>query len=148
MRREPVALLLLGTLAGCRSAGPGRTSDGFEELGSLHRPVSTRSAEAQRWFDRGLALCYGYNHAEAIACFERAAAADSDCAMAYWGIAFAAGPHINNPAMDEAASKTAWEAAQRALARRGGASPVEQALIDAVAKRYAWPPPADRKELE
>jgi tetratricopeptide (TPR) repeat protein len=149
MRTDPVALLLLlGTLAGCRAAGGGPASDGYPEPGPFHRAVSTGSAEAQKWFDRGLAYCYGFNHAEAIACFEKAAAADPDGPMPYWGIAFASGPHINNPAMDEAASKTAWEATQRALARRGRASPVEQTLIDAIGKRYVWPPPADRKEVD
>jgi len=55
----------------------------YYDLGHYHRPVSTRSAEAQRWFDRGLAWCYAYNHQEAIACFQKAAAADPDCAIAH-----------------------------------------------------------------
>src|SRR5262245_44370114 len=148
MRQQPVALLLLGALAGCRSAGPAPASDAYPEPGPFHRAVSTRSPEAQKWFDRGLAFLYGFNHAEAIACFERAAAADPDGPMPYWGIAFASGPHINYPTMDEAASMEAWEATPRALARRGRASPVEQDLIDALGKRYVWPPPADRKEVD
>jgi len=52
------------------------TDDYAFDLGGYSRPVRTRSPEAQRWFDRGLAWCYGYNHDEAIRCFERAVAAD------------------------------------------------------------------------
>jgi len=70
---------------------PTRAADAYPfDMGSYSRPVRTGSAEAQRWFDRGLAWCYGFNHDEAIRCFERAARADPDCAMAHWGVAYAA----------------------------------------------------------
>src|SRR5262245_47636138 len=65
------------------------------DLGSYTRPVTTALREAQLWFDRGLVWCYGYNHEEAVLCFQEAARADPDCAMAYWGIAYAAGPNYN-----------------------------------------------------
>ena len=48
----------------------------YYDLGKYARPVSTASDDAQRWFDRGLAWTYGYNHEEAIACFQKAIAAD------------------------------------------------------------------------
>src|SRR5215469_13072185 len=67
------------------------------DLGPYSRRVSTTSAEAQRWFDRGLNWCFGYNHEEAIACFEKALEADPRCAMAHWGISYAAGPNYNMP---------------------------------------------------
>jgi tetratricopeptide (TPR) repeat protein len=67
------------------------------DLGAYQRPVTTRSPEAQTWFDRGLTWCYGFHHEEAIACFERALAADPDCAIAHWGIAYAIGPNYNKP---------------------------------------------------
>ena len=72
----------------------------YYNLGHYSRAVTTSSPEAQQWFDRGLVWTYGYNHEEAITCFERAAAADPDCAMAYWGIAYCIGPNYNK----------AWEA--------------------------------------
>jgi tetratricopeptide (TPR) repeat protein len=138
-------------LAGCastseRSQAAERAPLG--DFGAYHRPVTTRSAEAQRWFDRGLVHCYAFDHAEAIRSFERAAEADPTCAMAHWGQAFAHGPHINNPFMDEASARAAYDAAQRAIALREHASDVERALIDAVAARYAWPAPENRSELD
>ena len=68
--------------------------------------------------------------------------------MAFWGIAYANGPHINNPQVDEEHAAAAWAALQRAQAAAGKASPVEQALIGALAKRYANPQPADRGPLD
>ena len=64
------------------------------DLGSVHRPITTNSPAAQRWFDRGLAWTYGFNHEEAVSCFRRSAEADPDCAMAQWGIAYAIGPQL------------------------------------------------------
>jgi tetratricopeptide (TPR) repeat protein len=120
----------------------------FGGEGARHHPVTTRSAEAQRYFDQGLTLCYGFNHAEAIRSFEQAAAADPDCAMAYWGIAYALGPHINNPTMDDAASERALAALEQAQPHVDGAAPGERALIGALRLRYALPAPADRLPLD
>ena len=69
----------------------------YYDLGSYGRPVTTSSAEAQTWFDRGLVWLYGYNHEEAIVCFEKAIEYDANCAMAHWGIAYAIGPNYNKP---------------------------------------------------
>jgi tetratricopeptide (TPR) repeat protein len=114
----------------------------FEGLGGLSRKVTTVSPEAQRYFDQGLAFMYAFNHDEAIRAFRRAGELDPRCAMAFWGVAVANGPHINNPVVPEDRAKAAW----KALA--AGASPVEQALIQALASRYADPQPEDRKPLE
>ena len=115
------------------------------DLGPHTRRVTTTSAEAQAWFDRGLNWTYGYNHEEAVACFTRAAQADPDCAMAHWGIAYATGPNYNYPwALMDARTKartlaTAHAATARALALVHTATPPEQALIRALTIRY----PAD-----
>ena len=69
----------------------------FDGLGGLSRKVTTASPEAQRYFDQGLAFMYAFNHDEAIRAFRRAAELDPECAMAFWGVAVANGPHINNP---------------------------------------------------
>jgi hypothetical protein len=66
-------------------------------LGDWHRRVTSSSPEAQRYFDQGLRLTYGFNHEEAARSFERAVALDPDCAMCHWGIAYAVGPNINLP---------------------------------------------------
>jgi len=111
-------------------------------LGRYSRKINTRSKTAQQWFDRGLAWCYGYNHDEAVRCFQAAAKADPDCAMAHWGIAYAAGPNYNKQwkAFDvldlQRSLRTARKATLKAqkLARRAG--PAEQALIAALLQRY------------
>ena len=120
----------------------------LEGLDVYHRPVTTVSSEAQAWFDQGLILTYGFNHEEAIRSFQAALRADPGCAMALWGIAYAAGPNINNPEMDEAASRLAYDSIQAAAALLDDESPVERDLIAALATRYAWPPPEDRAELD
>jgi tetratricopeptide (TPR) repeat protein len=119
----------------------------YTGLGDFTRPVSTRSADAQGWFDQGIAFMYAFNHDEAIRSFGQAAAVDPDCAMAWWGIAIANGPHINNPAVPEEHSAAALAALARAR-EATEASPVERALIEALATRYAEPAPADRRALD
>jgi tetratricopeptide (TPR) repeat protein len=118
------------------------------DLGSYTRPVSTASADAQTWFDRGLIWAYGFNHEEAVRCFERAAEADPGCAMAHWGVAYAMGPNYNKDwvafAPDELAEmvSVARGAVERAHALLDRASPAERALIEALGERFpdATPP--------
>src|SRR5918911_1182473 len=97
-------------------------------IGSLHHTVTTTSAEAQRFFDQGLSLIYGFNHEEAVRSFKRAAEIDPQMAMAYWGIGYALGPNINLD-VDPAREKAAYEATQKALALAGKASESERAYI-------------------
>ena len=119
----------------------------YDNLGSFQREVSTDVAEAQRYFDQGLRLTYAFNHAEAIRAFEQAAQLDPECAICFWGIAYAYGPNINAP-MDSMSGVQAYHAIQSAQAVAGNASEVERALIDALAQRYAAVPPADRAGLD
>jgi tetratricopeptide (TPR) repeat protein len=120
----------------------------FSGLGKHSRRVTTTSPDAQRYFDQGLAFVYGFNHDEAIRSFSQAAEIDPQCAMAHWGVALANGPHINNPVVDEAHAKAAWDALTRAREFVRQATPAERALIDALGARYAMPQPADRKPLD
>jgi tetratricopeptide (TPR) repeat protein len=119
----------------------------YRDLGNLHRKVSTRSAQAQQYFDQGLRLTYAFNHDEAIGSYTEGTRADSTCAMCWWGIAYAMGPNINAP-MDTAVYRPAYAAIQRAVALRVGATPVERDLIDAMAKRYGPEPVANRAPLD
>ncbi|MEM9126030.1 MAG: hypothetical protein AAGB28_09630 [Pseudomonadota bacterium] len=114
----------------------------YYDLGSHSCSVSTRSADAQLWFDRGLVWTYGFNHDEAVACFQKAAEHDPGCAMAHWGIAYAAGPNYNLPwelRDDQSQIKSlalAYDATQRALSLLDTCTPVEQALIRALPARF------------
>ncbi|MGH7712278.1 MAG: hypothetical protein ACREOG_13390 [Gemmatimonadaceae bacterium] len=114
----------------------------YYDLGAYSRPVTTRSSDAQLWFDRGLMWCYGFNHDEAVRCFRRAVEHDRHCAMAFWGIAYASGPNYNKrwedfaePELGEAVT-TSRQATEAALTLLDGATPVERALIQALARRY------------
>ncbi len=111
-------------------------------LGKVHRTVSHREREAQELFDQGLALMYAFNYDEAVRSFARAAEIDPTCALCFWGISYALGPNYNRPYLEERAA-LAWEALKAAESIAGSAaSPVEQALIAALAKRCGgstWP---------
>lgn len=120
----------------------------FGGLGSYSRKITTDSSQAQQYFDQGLAFLCGFNHEEAARSFEAAIAADPRCAMAYWGLAMACGPDINDLTFDFSRAKGAWTAATKARELSSSATPVERALIEAVNKRYIYPPPTDRKELD
>ncbi len=118
------------------------------DLGTYSCRVTTSSEQAQLWFNRGLIWTYGYNHDEAVACFHRAAEHDPDCAMAHWGVAYAAGPNYNLPwdLRDEQgqtkALAVAYDATQQAIALADRCTPVEQALIRALPARYPQRDPA------
>src|SRR5207247_4545251 len=120
----------------------------YEGLGSYSRKVTTNAAEAQRYFDQGLAFLHGFNHRAAIRAFQQAAELDPECAMAHWGVALACGPHINFTAVPPPAAELAWKEISLALENAANASPVERAMIDALAKRYANPQPEDRSGLD
>lgn len=116
-------------------------------LEGVHYRISTRNDDAQRYFDQGLALVYGFNHGEAIRYFREAQALDPNCALCWWGEAFSHGPNINAP-MDPQVNLRAVEAARKAMALKASAAPAEQALIEALAVRYAPDPAADRAALD
>jgi tetratricopeptide (TPR) repeat protein len=118
------------------------TSMRYYDLGTFTRTITTNASEAQLWFDRGLNWLYAYNHQEAVNCFMKAAEHDSDCAMAYWGAAYAAGPNYNlpwhryDPAGKARALATAFDAMQLALAHIEGSTPFERDMINALPARY------------
>lgn len=124
--------------------------DDYFDLGTYRRDITTQSEDAQTWFDRGLIWCYAFAMEEAGRCFEQAVEADPSCAIAHWGIAFSAGPYYNKQwikfdSADVARTvKRTFDASQRAVHLKGGASEVERALIEALESRYqALEPPSD-----
>ncbi len=116
-------------------------------LGTLTYRISTSSALAQRYFDQGLRLAWGFNHAEALRAFRKAQKLDPDCALCYWGEAWALGPNINVP-MDKEAVAPALAASAKAKSLAARAQPNERALIDAIVARYSAEPKDDRGELD
>ena len=158
------AVLILGLmLAGCHTAPPptdGLRGDNnsaygvggrpqlFDNMGDNQRPITTDSRLAQRYFDQGLKWMYGFNHDEAVRSFTQAATLDPGCAMAWWGVAYAQGPNYNAVGMNDARRQAAWDATQQALAQLDDESPVEQALISALTKRYRDPKAKDDKRSD
>src|SRR5438477_1507806 len=116
------------------------------DLGDFHHPISTTNAEAQRQFDRGLALVYAFNHDEAIHSFKQALQHDPNLAMAHWGIALALGPNYNVD-VDAEREKQAYGEIHKAMDLSAGASEVERAYIAALAKRYSNGDKPDLKQL-
>ena len=119
----------------------------WDGLGPVSYKVSTSKPEAQAYFDQGLRLAYAFNHGEAQRAFRKAQKLDPSCAMCFWGEALVLGPNINLP-MPEDAVQPAFAAVEKALALGAQASPREQGLIAALAKRYAQDPKADRAPLD
>jgi tetratricopeptide (TPR) repeat protein len=108
----------------------------FKGLSDHGHRISTSNPRTQMFFDQGVDLVFGFNHAEAIRSFREAARLDPDCAMCWWGVAYALGPNINLPMPDDAVAP-AWSALQKARALEAKASPQERAWIDALATRYS-----------
>jgi tetratricopeptide (TPR) repeat protein len=119
-------------------------------LGRHHHPITTKSEEAQKFFDQGLSLLYGFNHAEAARSFRRAAELDPRAVMPFWGLGLALGPNYNrgiDPVSPER-NRAAYEAAQKALALSASGPPHERAYAEALVKRYSLDPKADPVRLE
>jgi tetratricopeptide (TPR) repeat protein len=146
-------ILLAGTVA---HAQHGHGSHGGAEkkppiwldggLGSVDHPVTTKNAEAQKFFNQGLAYLYAFNHAEGINSFRHAAELDPEMAMAYWGIALGLGSNYNVTA-DEAQLTDAYANLRKAIELSARSSQADRDFIAALSKRYAKDPKTDRQKL-
>ncbi|HEX2555642.1 MAG TPA: hypothetical protein VHL98_18235 [Microvirga sp.] len=119
----------------------------WDNLGSLSFKITTRNPMAQRYFDQGLMLAFGFNHAEARRSFQAAQRLDPACAMCHWGEALVLGPNINAP-MDPSSNEAALRAQARAASLASGASQREQALVKALGARYSADPAKERAALD
>jgi tetratricopeptide (TPR) repeat protein len=150
MKKLILPLLLFGSVALAQhehhAVENTRPAELLEGLGSHRHPIATKSELAQKFFDQGLALIYGFNHDEAARLFARAAELDPKSPMPHWGIALALGPNYNMPPMPEREEK-AWKAIERAVLLAKNAPENEQAYVNALVARYSKDPQADRKQL-
>jgi tetratricopeptide (TPR) repeat protein len=147
-----VTLLTLAHVPGVAAQGTAEADDRAEvpiygNLGRHAYAISTQEPRAQQYFDQGLRLFYGFNHAEAARAFLEAERIDSSCAMCAWGAALALGPNIN-AGMEPEAGRIAYAAVRRAIAGADRVTPRERALIQALAERYASDPSVSRASLD
>lgn len=139
-------LVLILSIAGCEKQQVGQAPL-FDNLGVLHFPITTDSKLAQKYFDQGIILAYGFNHEEAFRSFREVARLDSNCAMAYWGMAYVLGPNINLP-MDNSVVSTAYEAVQKAISLLDDETERERDFVMALSKRYTNEELDDRTHLD
>lgn len=119
----------------------------FKGLNVINYTISTKNPEAQKYFNQGLALAYGFNHAEAARSFYYATKLDPECAMCFWGYAYVLGPNYN-AGMEPDNYQRAFKAIEQAKKLKGTATDKEKALINVLAKRYVEKPVEDRKPLD
>jgi tetratricopeptide (TPR) repeat protein len=144
-----LCLIYFVLITGCNSKDglKNRNAPLLPNLGSFEYNVTTNSDLAQKYFNQGLILAYGFNHLEAFRSFNEAAVIDSSFAMAYWGMALVLGPNIN-AAMENADIKTAFAAVQKAAEHSRGVTKKEQDFISALSKRYSNVELEDRTSLD
>jgi tetratricopeptide (TPR) repeat protein len=154
MKRSGLILIFLLMFATSLSAQHGHPSAREDKpvvlltgLGETSHPVATTSAEAQKFFDQGFILAYGFNHDEAVRAFRRAAQLDPQMAMAYWGLALALGPNYNETTISPERMKAAHEAVQKGLILAAKGPEHERAYLGTLAKRFSADPTADQKKL-
>jgi tetratricopeptide (TPR) repeat protein len=145
------AVVVSAAIAGAQEhehAAPPRVTEPMTGLGSHHHPIVTSSSEAQRFFDQGLTLLYGFNHGQSIRMFERAAELDPKAPMPLWGVALAYGPNINDFEMDRDRAKKADEYVKKAQALASNGNDAEREYLAALSTRYSSDPTADLKKLQ
>lgn len=145
-----VAVLLLGCDASednQETLSEGLQAPVLSDLGGQHYAVTTSSAQAQQFFDQGLALIYGYQRADAAAAFSEAGRLDPNCAMCFWGVAIAQGPYPNGP-LTAAGNEAALNALERAGANSANATAKEKDFIEALRARYAKGVVGERQALD
>lgn len=144
-------LALAGSLCGLSACSPSLSTqppaDEFH-FGTHHFEISGATPEVQQAFDQGLRFTYAFNYEAAEKEFYRAARLQPECAMAWWGIAFVNGPHINFPLVPVPRAERAFQAITTATKFAAHAAPRERALIRALSLRYSANPLAERAPLD
>jgi peroxiredoxin/tetratricopeptide (TPR) repeat protein len=118
--------------------GPRQRAIKLQGMGDVQFPITTRSPEAQAFFNQGIAQIHTYYYFEAERSFREAARLDPECGMAYWGMALA---NTNN-------HERAVVFLEQAEARRKQMSEREQKYLDALASRYKEGSDDDRQQRD
>jgi tetratricopeptide (TPR) repeat protein len=134
-------------ITGCSKEEPEKKAPLFNNLGNLQFNITTSSQLAQQYFNQGVALTYGFNHAEAFRSFKEVSRLDPGCAMAYWGMAMVLGPNINAQ-MEETDKATAYKSIQKAITLLDNETEIEKDFIYALSKRYSDNPDDERTMLD
>ncbi len=113
----------------------------------LHHKIATRSNLAQTLFDQGLFFVYAFDFPSAEDQFRRATVEDPRCAMCWWGLALAQGPNYNQPETEASRKQATVDAAQKAASLARGGPAVEQALTEALTKRFSIEEDATKDRL-
>ena len=142
MRTIVIFLFIILLMIGC-TGETAKEAPLFDDLGTFEYKITTNSDLAQKYFNQGFVFAYGFNHEEAFRSFREAARLDTNCAMAYWGMAYVLGPNINLP-MDDAVVHTAYEAIQKAISLLDNETQEEKDLVIALSKRYSQNAVKDR----
>jgi tetratricopeptide (TPR) repeat protein len=142
-----ILLILLIFLYSRCSTTPEQQAPLFTNIGTHNFSITTDSDLAQKYFNQGVIFAYGFNHEEAFRSFKEVARLDTNCAMAYWGMAYVLGPNINLP-MDAGVVHTAYEAVQKAVSLLDDETQKEKDFVMALSKRYMKEPPKDRTPLD
>jgi hypothetical protein len=142
------ALFVYGGGAVVAASSDATKSPLFAGTGAHTRAITGAKAETQRYFDQGVAFITGFNHDEGLRAMEYAVQLDPECAMAWWGVALACSPHINNTGVSAERAKRAREALAEAEKFSAACTSAEKALIRAMGVRFAQDPKAKRKPLD
>lgn len=146
MRSLPMIFLFSFIIIACNQK-PDKEAPLFTNLGTLNFPITTNSDLAQKYFNQGVILAYGFNHEEAFRSFEEVARLDTNSAMAYWGMAYVLGPNINLP-MDAEVVHNAYEAIQKAISLLDNETQKENDFVMALSERYSAEPMEERTPLD
>lgn len=125
----------------------------FDGMGDHTHPITTSDPDAQRYFDQGLVIDFGFNHAESARSFRAAQTLDPSCAMCFWGEALALGPNINvtsngKVVMADDDRIAAFAAVQKAVTLSENATEQERDYVNALATRYNGDPSTPREPLD
>ena len=140
---KPFAAVLFFALVSCAPKPAPPVPQGkaiapeLKGMGEMTFQATAQHPDAQKFVRQGLALVYGFNHDEAARAFREAARLDPNCAMAYWGLALALAPNINDSIPAPEREQEAFEAITKARSLAAQAPESERAYIDALAIRFS-----------